>query len=197
MSPRQRSVGTQLVLVTALFTSSATSILGQEPRPRQFTANSAVDNSTNQDASPALSTILAQHPLSWVLQYARDEQIYLERTVRDFTCLLAKRERVEGELQDYQYIEMQVREEIRNGDRVARPMAIYLRFLAPKAVAGRRVIYVDGQNDGKMLVRNGGKHIDYVVTQMDPYGESAQRESFVPDPRSGFIAVLSQMIDVL
>jgi hypothetical protein len=186
-----------LVLAAALFAWSATSIVGQESRPRQFAASAPVGNSTSQGASPATSPISPQHPLVSVLQYAREEQAYLERTVRDFTCVLVKRERVEGDLQDYQYIEMQVREEIRNGDRVDRPMAIYLRFLAPKAVAGRRVIYVDGRNDGKMLVRNGGKHFDYVVTQIDPYGESAQRESLVPVPRSGFIDVLNQMIDVL
>jgi hypothetical protein len=197
MSPRMRSTCTRWVLAAALLTSIAASIRAQETRSKQVAANSPAGGSNYQGASRAPSPISPRHPLSWVLQYARDEQAYLERTVRDFTCRLVKRERIEGELQEFSYIDMQVREEIRSGAQIIRPMAIYLRFLAPKTVAGRRVIYVDGQNDGKMLVRNGGKHFDYVVTQIDPYGETAQRESLVPVPRSGFIDVLSQMIDVL
>jgi Protein of unknown function (DUF1571) len=145
----------------------------------------------------AADPISTDHPLASVMQYARDEQAYLARTVRDFTCVLVKRERIEGELQDYNFIEMRVREQVRDGDRVTSPLALFLHFMAPKPIAGRTVIYVEGQNDNKMLVRNGGKHFDYVVVHVDPYGEGAQRESLVAVPKSGFDHILTQMIDVL
>jgi len=197
MPPRQCCAPIRLMTLLALLTGTAASIRAQEFPPKSQAIDSAARNSNDQLASPEQLPISPHHPLLAVLQYARDEQAYLKRTVRDFTCMLVKRERIEGELQDYNYIEMRMREEVRSGERMMRPMAIYLRFLSPKAVAGRRVIYVEGQNDGKMLVRNGGKHFDYVVAHVEPYGESAQRESLVPVPRSGFIDVLSQMIDVL
>ncbi len=132
-----------------------------------------------------------------MLEYARQEQAYLRRTVRDFTCRLVKRERIDGYLQDYQFIDMRAREAIHQGGQVVAPFAIYLYFLAPTKVAGRRVLYVDGQNEGKMLVRNGGKHFDYVVVKVDPDGDSAKDESLVPITESGFNRVLSQMINVL
>ncbi len=76
-------------------------------------------------------------------------------------------------------------------------MSIYLEFLAPKNVSGRRVLFVDGQNDGKLLVRNGGKHFDYVVAKIDPYGDSAKDESLVPVTQSGFNQILARMIQIL
>lgn len=72
-----------------------------------------------------------------------------------------------------------------------------MQFLAPKNVAGRRVLYVDGQHNNKMLVRNGGKHFDYVVVDLDPYGKTAMDESLVPVTQSGFNQILAQMIAVL
>ena len=132
-----------------------------------------------------------------VLQYARDEQEYLRQAVRDFTCRLIKRERIEGFLQDTQFIDMRLREEILDQGRVVEPLCIFLQFAGPKKIAGRRVLYIEGRNDGKMLVRNGGKHFDYVVVEIDPNGDSAREESLVPITKSGFAAVLSQMIDIL
>jgi hypothetical protein len=146
---------------------------------------------------PALPGVAPGHPLSPVLQYARQEQLYLQQSVHDFTCRLVKRERIDGILQDYQHIDMWVREEIRGPDRVVSPLSIFLQFAGPANVAGRRVLYVDGQNDGKMLVRNGGKHFDYVVAQIDPHGRSAQQESLVPITETGFNHVLSHMIEIL
>ena len=69
---------------------------------------------------------------------------------------------------------------------MVQPLSIYLRFLAPANVAGRKVLYVAGQNDGKMLVRNGGRHFDYVLAKIEPWGEAAQKESLVPITETGF-----------
>jgi len=140
---------------------------------------------------------LARHPLTAVIDYARKEQSYLRQTVGDFSCRLVKRERIGGFLQDYHYIDMEVREEIVSGGRVARPLSIYLHFLGPPLVAGRKVLYVDGQNEGKMLVRNGGRHFDYVMARIDPHGANAKEESLVPITEIGFTRLLQRMIDVL
>jgi len=152
---------------------------------------------SNRPVSPDAPPIAAGHPLLPVIEYARQEQGYLRRTVRDFTCRLIKRERINGILQDHQYIDMWVREEVRQGGRVVVPFSIYMQFLAPRKIAGRRVLYVDGRNDGKMTVRNGGKHFDYVVVDIDPYGESAMDESLMPVTQVGFGQILAQMIAVL
>ena len=75
-------------------------------------------------------------------------------------------------------------------------MSIYLEFLGPQKVAGRRVLFIEGENDGKMMVRNGGKHFDYVTVNIAPDSDSAREESLVPITQSGFNRMLAQMIDV-
>ncbi len=152
---------------------------------------------SNRPVSPDLSALDADHPLLPVITYARKEQEYLRRTVRDFTCRLVKRERINGILQDHQYIDMWVREASHAAQPAGIPFSIYMRFLAPRKVAGRRVLYVDSRNNGRMLVRNGGKHFDYVVVDLDPYGETAMDESLVPVTQCGFNQILAQMIAVL
>ena len=147
--------------------------------------------------SPPSPDKAIQHPLAAVLAYARREQEYLRETVRDFTCRLVKRERIDGFVQDYQYIDMFVREESREGERIEQPLSIFLYFLGPKKIAGRKVLYIEGQNEGKLRVKNGGKHFEYVVVNVDPNGEGAREESLVPVTQIGFNRLLGQMIAVL
>jgi hypothetical protein len=183
-----------VMVVAALAADAAAAEPATEPSAASATR--AVRTSNRPDAQSP-SAAAPSHPLSSVLQYARKEQEYLRRTVRDFQCRLVKRERIDGFLQDYQYIDMWVREELRNSERIVVPLSIFMQFAAPKRVAGRRVLYVDGTNEGKMMVRNGGKHFDYVVVDVDPYGESALEESLVPITQTGFNQILTRMIEVL
>lgn len=148
-------------------------------------------------ALPKPPTTVASHPLTPVLEFARKEQAFLRNTVKGFTCRLVKRERIKDTLQDYHYIDMEVREEIRSGERVEKPLSIFLRFLGPDDVAGRRVLYVEGQNEGQMVIRNGGKRFAQVVVKIDPRGERASRESLVPITEIGFEQILSRMIVIL
>jgi hypothetical protein len=90
-----------------------------------------------------------------------------------------------------------VREAVHQQGNIVVPLSIYLQFLGPARVAGRQVLFVEGQNEGKLLVRNGGKHFDYVTVQVDPDSENTRRESLVPITETGFNRVLNHMIDVL
>jgi hypothetical protein len=184
------------IVTLAAWALAACGALGQEPAAKSRDASRQV-TARYKPATPRSQSAAAEHPLKPVLEYALREQAYLRETLRDFTCRLVKRERINGILQDYNHIDMMVREEIREGERIVQPFSIYLEFLAPPRVAGRRVLYGDGQNDGKMKVRNGGKHFEYVVVDIDPNGESARDESLVPITQSGFNRVLNQMIAVL
>jgi hypothetical protein len=191
-----RSVYVCPLIVGAFFTLVVRQA-GAEPLAAKSSSQPAERTANYRPVSPAPQVTSAHHPLLPVLQYARQEQAYLLQTVHDFTCRLVKRERIDGILQDYQHIDMLVREEVRESDRVVRPLCIFLRFVGPASVAGRRVLYVEGQNDGKMLVRNGGRHFDYVVAQLDPNGRTAQQESLVPITETGLNRVLQHMIEIL
>ena len=66
------------------------------------------------------------------------------------------------------------------------PFSVYLEFLGPTKIRGRKVLYVAGQNHGKMLARNGGKRFNYVIVRIDPRSDAAMRESLVPITEMGF-----------
>jgi len=140
---------------------------------------------------------LSDHPLAWVLKFAHEERAYLQRTVRDFTCRVTKRERIEGELQDHHYIDMSVREAGQAGGPVAQPFSVLLEFLGPSDVEGRRALFVAGQNDDKLLVRKGGRRFGYVVIGVDPFGASVRRESLMPITEIGFSHLLDRTIRTL
>jgi len=67
--------------------------------------------------------------------------------VRDYTCLLIKRERIHGQLQPDQVIVMKVR---------SQPFSVYLRWQEPRSMAGQESCYVVGRNDNMMRVHPTG-----------------------------------------
>jgi len=69
------------------------------------------------------------------------------QNVRDYTCLLVKRERLGGALPPEHAIEMKVR---------AQPFSVYLRWLQPRSEVGQEVCYVAGRNDGRLRVHPKG-----------------------------------------
>lgn len=140
---------------------------------------------------------VADHPLARVLKFAHEERAYLQQAVRDFTCRVTKRERIEGELQDYYFIDMRVREQTDAGGQGTQPLSVLLEFLGPSHVEGRRALFVAGQNDNKLLVRKGGRRFGYVIMGVDPFGESVKRESLMPINEIGFSHLLDRTIRTL
>ncbi len=49
-----------------------------------------------------------EHPLAPVLRNLKISQDEIDRNIRDYSCTFAKRERIDGELGDYQYIMLKV-----------------------------------------------------------------------------------------
>jgi hypothetical protein len=149
---------------------------------------------TTAAALPGMSSSPeGQHPLTPVLKFARAEQAYLASSVRSFTCRLVKRERIEGNLQEHQYIDLSCQEAGQGT-----PMKVLLDYVAPEEVAGRRVLFVEGENEGKMVVRKGGKgRIGNLVIKINPTSEAAQRESLLPVTEIGFHRMMAHQIDLL
>jgi hypothetical protein len=69
------------------------------------------------------------------------------KEVRDYSCLLIKRERIGGQLQADQVIGMKVRNQ---------PFSVYLRWQEPRSMAGQESCYVVGRNDNMMRVHPTG-----------------------------------------
>ncbi len=118
--------------------------------------------------------------------------------MRDYVlCSLIKRERIDGDLHDTQFIQARVRTEAVENGHVVQPYSAFLEFQGPAKIKGRKVLYVQGRNDNKMLVRNGGKRFNYVTVKVDPKSEAAMSESLVPITGIGFASVTDSLITLI
>jgi len=100
----------------------------------------------NAGAAEATAATVGQHPLEPALELAQRGLNQLRSTIKDYSCTVVKRERIDGKLGEHQYLFAKIRHE---------PFSVYLYFLAPDDVKGQEVIYVEGRNDGNMLAHAG------------------------------------------
>jgi hypothetical protein len=107
--------------------------------PANVAANTAARGALDFTQKPG------EHPLAPVLRNLKISQEEIDHNIRDYSCTFTKRERVEGELGDYQYILLKV---------MHQPFSVYMAFQKP--YAGREVVYVAGQNEGKLTVLDAG-----------------------------------------
>ncbi len=109
---------------------------------------------------------------------------YLE-TVPDYTATFSKQEFVGGTLSDNQVINLKCRHQ---------PFSVYMKWLVGDK--GQELLYVDGQNEEKMLVKMGGLKGRLVPTlKLDPLGSLAMQESRYPITKAGIKALAETIID--
>lgn len=134
--------------------------------------------------------------LAPVLAYAKRGLDAIERDVKDYSCVMVARQRKQGKLSDYQYMETKVRHE-QTTDGKQTPFSIYMRFQRPSDVHGREVLYVDGRRNGDMLVRNGGKRLPNLTLQLDPNSERVLKESRYPITDMGIKNMVQRLIEIV
>ena len=115
--------------------------LGWYNLPPQVTHASSGNSPASSPQSPA-----SQHPLEAALVFAREVQKNLDNNVHDYTATLIKRERIAGQLGEPEICYVKIRNQ---------PLSVYMDFLAPADKAGQEVIFVEGQNDGKLIGHAG------------------------------------------
>jgi hypothetical protein len=105
--------------------------------------------------------------------------------VSDYSVTFFKQERVDGALGDGQVMQMKLRHA---------PFSVYMKWLAGDV--GRELIYVDGQNDGKMLVHAGGWKAKLIpALKLDPTGSLAMKEARYPVTMAGVLQLAKTMIE--
>jgi hypothetical protein len=105
-----------------------------------------------------------------------DAGIKFLRQMPDYTAQFTKQELVDDELTDEQTIFMKVRHE---------PFSVYLKWITGET--GREALYVEGLNDGEMLVRSGGWKSRLGTLSIDPNGSLAMREARYPVTKAGLL----------
>ncbi len=136
-------------------------------------------SSTSAPAAPSNSPDALDEPLR--LAYAAQEQL---RTVRDYTCMFLKRERIGGELRPMEFIQMKSR---------TKPFSVYFKWVQP--FDGREVIYVSGKYDNKLVVHSTGveKLVGGTVA-MDPRDERALENSRHDITESGLPNLTTRLV---
>jgi hypothetical protein len=88
--------------------------------------------------------------------------------VKDYSCLLIKRERVGGNLGPDHVIQMRFRKE---------PFSVHLRWLEPKSQSGQEAVYVAGRHDNKLRVKGSGALGLFGFITIDPDDERVKASS--------------------
>ncbi len=105
-----------------------------------------------------------EHPLMPVIRGLKTSQQVLDESVRDYTCTFVKRERVDGQLGEQQFILLKV---------MHQPFSVYMQFLKP--YTGREVVYVAGQNQNTLVALDVGAKRILGKLSLDPTGALAMK----------------------
>ncbi len=98
----------------------------------------------------------ASHPLDPAIDIAGRALGICQNNITDYTCTLVKRERIKGTLGDHEYMFTKIRNGKSEDGRVTTKFSVYLYFLKPEGVKGREVLYIEGDNEGKLIAKEGG-----------------------------------------
>lgn len=134
------------------------------------------------------------HPLDRAINVAESGLDNMRTNVFDYTALMVKRERVNGKLGDVEYMRIKVRND-RETAAGHTPLSIYMSFLKPKAVKGREVIWVNGENDGKLMVHEGSGVGSFKTFHLDPTGWLAMKGNRYPISEAGLENLIVRLIE--
>ncbi|NIN07620.1 MAG: DUF1571 domain-containing protein, partial [Planctomycetales bacterium] len=141
------------------------------------------DDARAENAQPP-----GQHPLVPVIKMAYDGLQRIDREIQDYSCTLVKRERINGELGPHQYIYTKVRHE---------PFSVYMHFIAPSEMKGREVIYVAGQNGGKLRAHEAqGWKSKFGMVSLEPDSRLAMLGQRYPVTMTGVRIMTQRLVEV-
>ena len=150
-----------------------------------------------------------RHPFAEIVEYAEERRDQIAAEIRDYTCLLVKRERLHGRLQSHEYIQLKVRHAAQpsaattantsDATETLGPsdvgFAVYMKFLGPASAKGREVLYVAGENDGQLLATKGGNGpLANVTLSLDPTSERAMAKSLHPITEIGILKLAERLV---
>ena len=116
--------------------------------------------------------------------------------IDDYSCVFIKRERINGQLNDREFVFAKVRHGVDSAKSIPAPFGVYLKFLAPGKMKGREILYVDGQNDGKIVFRKGGPRLAFLTGTIDPFSLAAMMGNRYPITEFGLKRLVERMIDL-
>lgn len=157
----------------------------------EFAQNSVVDPPPHVRTVSLDSASLPDVPMTPSIQAHRTSMRLLEdgvrrlRAVTGYTAEFTKQEVVSGKLTDLQTMQIKLRHE---------PFSVYMKWT--EANLGQEVLYVEGQNDGEMIVRPAGlKGRILGAIKLNPNGAMAMSESRHPVTEVGLLRLCEKILD--
>lgn len=171
----QNTESDSIYLLAADTTGSPSTTSAASPPAAEATASAPFDLARQPE----------EHPLVPLVRALQASQAVIDESIRDYSCTLVKRERVDGQLGEYQHIFMKVMHD---------PFSVYMSFLQP--YTGREVVYVDGQNENKLIVLEAGIKRWAGKISLDPHGSLAMKGQKHPITRVGIRNLTVELLKI-
>ena len=127
-----------------------------------------------------------EHPLMPAVRWAREGLQNIQK-IEDYSAVMVKREVVDGKLADEAYMFVKVRH---------RPMSVYMYFLKPQSLQGQEVIWIEGQNDGKMWAHGTGLRSIFGTVSLSPTSSIAMEGNRYPITEIGILKLVQRLLNV-
>ena len=128
------------------------------------------------------------------MKRARSCVAEIKNNVDDYTATIVKRERVKNKLGDTQYMFAKIRNRKLKDGKLETPFGVYMKFLKPRSVKGREVIWVEDQNDGKLLAHEGG-FLGLLTVKLKPESAIAMMGQRYPITKIGLQTLAEELIE--
>jgi hypothetical protein len=142
-------------------------------------------------AAPQESVRIAT--LDEVLVLAEQILDVLRSDVDDYTATLVKRERIHGRLGSESRMQVKVRNPTRVGEQ-EKGLAVYLRFEEPGSASGREVIWVENENNSRLVSHEGGLKNIMRMT-LAPDSSLAMLGNKYPITEIGLVRLVEKLIE--
>ncbi len=123
-----------------------------------------------------------EHPLMPALRWAKAGLRDIEN-VKDYSATMVKRERIDGKLNDPEWVFVKIRN---------KPFSVYMYFLKPAEVKGQEVMF----SDGKMWGHGTGIRKVFGTLPLDPTGPIAMKGNRYPITEIGLLNLVRRLIEV-
>jgi hypothetical protein len=163
-------------------------VAGAQQRSRENLSEPIYRVSAKSDTKP-----LPTHPLDKALEIAQSGLKNIQTNIDDYTCVIIKRERVKGKLGQYEYMFAKIRNHKESNGKVTQPFGVYMYFLKPSSIKGREVIYVEGQNRGRLVAHENSYVLPTV--NLDPESALAMRGQLYPITEIGIENLVAKLIE--
>lgn len=184
-------IGLLLVLATVSWAMLSAAASAQQAASRAGTTFISESSKGSLPAPPPLDDSMFElpplvgpenHPLMPALRRAYEGMERMKQ-IRDYTCTLIKRERVNGELLPPEYIELKIRHQ---------PFGAYLYFRAPTEKRGREALYVPTENRGRIV----GNAPNIGTVTLDPNSRRAMEDNRYPIYEIGMLNLVRRLVEV-